>query len=74
MEMPEILPLGIYSHTRSDWDKPLRTLLDDPRGTGADRQITLYKETGSIEAVTKYLMRQTLVGIPLNTTEQPVAS
>lgn len=36
----------------------LRTLLEDPRGTGADRQLAVYKETGSLYAVTHYLMRQ----------------
>ncbi|HLQ30878.1 MAG TPA: carboxylate-amine ligase [Ktedonobacteraceae bacterium] len=43
----------------------IRTLLDDPRGTGADRQIALYKETGSLRAVTQFLMEQTMEGIPL---------
>ncbi|HET8844290.1 MAG TPA: glutamate-cysteine ligase family protein, partial [Ktedonobacteraceae bacterium] len=38
----------------------LRILLDDPRGTGADRQIEIYKRTGSVQAVTSYLMQQTL--------------
>jgi carboxylate-amine ligase len=41
----------------------IRTLLDDPRGTGADRQIAVYHETGSIEAVTHYLMQQTMQGM-----------
>ena len=51
----------------------IRKLLDDPRGTGADRQIALYQQTGSLYAVTQYLMQQTLQGIPLNTAEQPLA-
>ncbi|HEY0756214.1 MAG TPA: carboxylate-amine ligase [Ktedonobacteraceae bacterium] len=38
----------------------LRLLLDDPSGTGADRQIEVYKRTGSVHAVTQYLMEQTL--------------
>jgi carboxylate-amine ligase len=38
----------------------LRTLLDDPNGTGADRQISVYNETQSIHAVTEYLMQQTI--------------
>jgi carboxylate-amine ligase len=41
----------------------IRTLLDDPRGTGADRQISVYKETGSVQAVVRYLMQQTLQGM-----------
>ena len=40
----------------------LRSLLDDPRGTGADRQVAVYQEAGSVEAVTKMLMEQTVVG------------
>ncbi len=51
----------------------MRTLLDDPRGTGADRQIALYQQTGSLYAVTQYLIQQTLQGIPLNTMEQSLA-
>jgi carboxylate-amine ligase len=46
----------------------LRTLLDDRRGTGADRQIAVYKETGSVQAVTRYLMQQTMQGLTLNST------
>jgi carboxylate-amine ligase len=41
----------------------LRTLLDDPRGTGADRQIAVFKETGSVQAVTRYLVQQTMQGV-----------
>lgn len=44
----------------------LRTLLDDPRGTGADRQLAVYKETGSLYAVTHYLMRQVHESSSLN--------
>lgn len=36
----------------------LRALLGDPRGTGADRQIALYQQTHSIEAVVRFLMQQ----------------
>lgn len=43
----------------------LRMLLDDPRGTGADRQIAIYRQTGSLDAVIRYLIEQTaLVHIP----------
>jgi len=52
----------------------IRKLLDDPCGTGADRQIALYKRTGSIDTVTRYLMQQTLQGIPLGAVEHSVAS
>jgi carboxylate-amine ligase len=38
----------------------LRTLLDHPQGTGADRQIAIYNETQNIHEVTKYLMQRTL--------------
>ncbi len=38
----------------------LRLLLEDPSGTGADRQIEIYQRTGSIHAVTQYLMEQAL--------------
>ena len=41
----------------------LRRLLEDPRGTGADRQIALYKRTGSTDAVIQFLMQQTMQGI-----------
>ena len=46
----------------------LRSLLDDQQGTGADRQIAVYKETGSVQAVTHYLMQQTMQGLTLNPT------
>ena len=41
----------------------LRNLLEDPRGTGADRQIALYEQTGNLDAVIEYLMQQTMRGI-----------
>ena len=44
----------------------LRELLEDPRGTGADRQIAVYQETGSIHAVTHFLMHQTMQGLTLD--------
>jgi len=52
----------------------LRALLDDPHGTGADRQIAVYKQTGSVDAVVRYLMQQTMEGIGLDTVQQFVAS
>ncbi len=42
----------------------LRKLLEDPRGTGADRQVVVYQETGSIDSLVRFLMRQTMQGIP----------
>lgn len=45
--------LGI--HPEIDY---LRALLEDTRGTGADRQIAIYEQTGSIDAVLRYLMQQ----------------
>jgi carboxylate-amine ligase len=55
--------------SRQDLDY-IRQLLDDPGGTGADRQIALYKETGSLQAVTHFLMQRTMEGIPLDVLEQ----
>jgi glutamate---cysteine ligase / carboxylate-amine ligase len=42
----------------------LRRLLEDPRGTGADRQIALYEQTGNMKDVVQFLMQQTMQGIP----------
>src|SRR5439155_15517910 len=52
----------------------VRALLADPRGTGADRQIALYRQTGSIHTVIQYLVQQTMAGIAVEFAEQPVAS
>ena len=41
----------------------LRALLTDPSGTGADRQIALYQQTGSLDAVIHLLMQLTMQGI-----------
>jgi carboxylate-amine ligase len=46
----------------------LRALLEDPSGTGADRQIAIYEQTGSVDAVTQYLMQQTLKGMIFQST------
>lgn len=43
--------------------KTLRAVLSDPHGTGADRQIAVYQQTHSIDAVLHDLMRQTMLGI-----------
>jgi carboxylate-amine ligase len=42
----------------------LRSLIDGAHGTGADQQIAVYRQTGSLEAVLQFLMQQTLVDIP----------
>ena len=42
----------------------LRMLLEDPRGGGADRQLAIYQQIGSMDAVIQFLMQQTLEGIP----------
>jgi glutamate---cysteine ligase / carboxylate-amine ligase len=41
----------------------LRTLLSSPSGTGADRQMNLYRQTGNFNDVTRYLIQQTMRGI-----------
>jgi carboxylate-amine ligase len=48
--------------SRSEIDY-LRKLLDDPRGTGADRQVAVYQQTGSLDSVIELLMQQTMLGI-----------
>ncbi len=53
------------SHTEIQY---LRALLEDPTGTGADRQIAVYEQTGSLGAVTHYLMQQTLKGMVFQST------
>ena len=44
----------------------LRMLLEDPRGGAADRQLVVYRQTGSMDAVIQFLMQQTIQGIPHN--------
>jgi carboxylate-amine ligase len=44
----------------------LRELIEDPRGTGADRQIAIYQQTGDARAVIPYLMEQTVQGLVLD--------
>ena len=44
----------------------LRSLLDDPEGTGADRQMAIYKESNEdIDKVKQLLMERTMQGITL---------
>ena len=51
----------------------LRALLADPRGSGADRQIAVFEQTGSIQAVIRFLMQQTLQGFALEQAERSLA-
>jgi carboxylate-amine ligase len=37
----------------------LRSLIDDPAGTGADRQLAVYQQTHDVKQVTQYLLQQT---------------
>ncbi|GCE13383.1 carboxylate-amine ligase [Tengunoibacter tsumagoiensis] len=42
----------------------LRALLDDPRGTGADRQMAIYQQSGGdLQQVVRYLIEQTMQGV-----------
>jgi glutamate---cysteine ligase / carboxylate-amine ligase len=41
----------------------LRTLVESEQGTGADRQIALYQQTGSTDEVIRLLMQQTIQGV-----------
>lgn len=43
----------------------IRALINDPRGTGADRQIAIYKETNDINKVIDLLKEQTMQGVEL---------
>jgi len=36
----------------------LRSLIDDPAGTGADRQLAVYQQTHDVKQVTKYLLQK----------------
>jgi len=41
----------------------LHTLLDDKQGTGADRQMAIYSETGSTQKVITFLLERTMQGV-----------
>jgi carboxylate-amine ligase len=41
----------------------LRALMASPNGTGADRQIAVYWQTGDLNKVVELLMEQTMQGI-----------
>jgi carboxylate-amine ligase len=51
----------------------LRLLLDDPHGTGADRQIEVYQQTGDTQAVVQYLLQQAQIGLDRDSAERSVA-
>ncbi len=44
----------------------IRSLLDDPRGTGADRQIAVYQQNNDLQEVNKFLIEQTLRNVDLD--------
>ena len=44
----------------------LRALLNNPQGTGADRQIAVYEQTHDVKKVVALLMEQTMQGITLD--------
>ncbi len=44
----------------------IRALLDDPRGTGADRQMAIYKETNDLKKVNMFLIEQTMRDVDLD--------
>ena len=52
----------------------LRGVLEDSHGTGADHQIAIYEQTGSIDAVIQFLMQQTMKGIPAEIVEESVTT
>jgi carboxylate-amine ligase len=41
----------------------IHAVLDDPIGTGADQQIAIFKQSGDVGAVQRFLIKQTLQGI-----------
>ncbi len=41
----------------------IRALLDDPQGTGADRQMAVYKESNDLQKVSQFLIERTLEGV-----------
>ena len=44
----------------------LRALMASPNGTGADRQIAVYKQSGDLKKVVELLMDQTMQGVTLD--------
>lgn len=52
--------------TRKEFNA-LRNLIDDPKGTGADRQIAVYNTQHNLHDVIRFLMQRTMEGLPSNT-------
>ena len=55
----------------------IRQLLNSPEGTGADRQLAIYEQTGDLTSVTRWLTQATIQGIasqylPQNPIEQEI--
>ncbi len=44
----------------------IRALLDDPQGTGADRQMAIYQQSNDLGKVNQFLIEQTMQGVELN--------
>ncbi len=44
----------------------LRELMDDPQGTGADRQIAIYQESNDLQKVHQFLIERTMEGVKLD--------
>jgi carboxylate-amine ligase len=44
----------------------IRQLLDDPQGTGSDRQLSVFAETQTMQAVIQFLIQRTLSGVEEN--------
>ncbi len=44
----------------------LRELMDDPQGTGADRQIAIYQESSDLQKVQQFLIERTMEGVKLD--------
>ena len=47
----------------------LRALMDDPQGTGADRQMAIYQESNDSQKVSQFLIGRTLEGVKHDTTD-----
>ena len=48
----------------------IRTLLDDPQGTGADRQMAVYQESNDPQKVSQFLIKRTMEGVQTDDTHE----
>jgi carboxylate-amine ligase len=48
----------------------IRALLDDPQGTGADRQMAIYQESNDPQKVSQFLIERTLEGLSTHDTKE----